>query len=58
MAARPDDRIYVITHVDIMPKHTEEGAELLRHFGPQSGHPLFADPTQERDRQIGLGRAP
>ncbi len=36
MAASPDDRIYVVTHVDIMPKHTEEGAELLRRFGSQS----------------------
>jgi quinol monooxygenase YgiN len=38
MASNANNRIYVVTRVDIMPKHTEEGAELLRRFGSQSSH--------------------
>jgi len=36
MAASADDRVYVVTHVDIMPSHTAEGAKLLGEFGAHS----------------------
>lgn len=36
MPSAPDDRIYVVTHVDIMPSYTADGAKLLREFGADS----------------------
>ncbi len=36
MAAAADDRIYGVTHVDIMPSYTADGTKLLREFGAES----------------------
>jgi quinol monooxygenase YgiN len=35
MSSGTNDRIHVVTHVDIMPKYTEEGAGILRELASQ-----------------------
>ena len=32
MPSRVDEALYVVTHVDVMPPHAAQGAELLREF--------------------------
>ncbi|HVB79765.1 MAG TPA: antibiotic biosynthesis monooxygenase [Candidatus Binataceae bacterium] len=36
MATAADQRIYVVTHVDIMPTYTADGTRLIREFGADS----------------------
>jgi quinol monooxygenase YgiN len=35
-AVDAEERLYVVTHVDVMPKFTEAGRELLRQFAVES----------------------
>ncbi|HTW87342.1 MAG TPA: antibiotic biosynthesis monooxygenase [Candidatus Binataceae bacterium] len=36
MPSATDEKIYVVTHVDIMPTNTAEGTKLLRELGAES----------------------
>lgn len=36
MPSAADEKIYVVTHVDIMPTYTADGTRLLREFGAES----------------------
>jgi len=49
-----DTRVYVVTHVDIMPTRTADGTELLKQFAMESHHDkgvirfeLLGEPTRK-----------
>ena len=49
-----DTRVYVVTHVDLMPAHTADGTPLLEQFATESHHDkgcvrfeLLGEPTRK-----------
>jgi quinol monooxygenase YgiN len=38
MVSQPDEALYVVTHVDVMPPHAAQGAALLREFAVEVRH--------------------